>query len=178
MTMNKAAIAIGIGLMTGFTGCKGGGTVGQGESRETRTFAAFGEAPKGGDVPVVPADTLLADAGAYDGKYLRVTGTVSSVCVKKGCWLAFGQETRPLLVKFTCPIEGRLIPGEAVGKEAMVEGTVKVVEVSEAEARHIKEDAGAAAEEIARIVGPQQRVTIAAPSAKVYGLAASQGEVK
>lgn len=132
-------------------------------------YASFGEAPKGGDVPVVAVDQLLAKVGEYDGKYLRVTGKVSDVCAKKGCWLKLG-EGEALFVKFTCPVGERLIPAEAVGKQAEVEGTVKVVEISEAQARHFKEDAGASKEEVEKIVGPQKQVTVASPSARVAGV--------
>jgi len=141
---------------------------------ETRPFVSFGQSKTHADTPVVSAEQLLADPGAYDGKYLRVTGTVAKVCSKKGCWLALGAaQGDGLMVRFTCPINGRLIPMEAIGKDAVVEGTVKVVEESEAEARHLKEDAGASPAEIAKVVGPQKRVTIAAPAAKVFGLSAS-----
>ena len=140
-------------------------------------YASFGEAPKGGDVPVVAVDQLLAKVREYDGKYLRVTGRVSDVCAKKGCWLKLG-DGEALFVKFTCPVGERLIPKEAVGKAAEVEGTVKVTQISEAQARHFKEDAGASPEEIAKIVGPQKQVTVASPSARVAGVAAPQAKDK
>ena len=133
-------------------------------------YASFGEAPKGGDVPVVAVEKLLAKVGEYDGKYLRVTGKVADVCAKKGCWLKLG-DGEALFVKFTCPVGERLIPAEAVGKVAEVEGTVKVTQISEAKARHYKEDAGASPEEIAKIVGPQKQIVVASPSARVAGVA-------
>ena len=93
---------------------------------------------------------------------------MAEVCSAKGCWLALGgPQDEGLFVKFTCPIEGRLIPMEAVGKPAVVEGTVTVVEMTEAEARHYAKDGGATETEIAKIVGPQKRITVASPSAKI-----------
>ena len=170
--MKRISISLAVVLAVG--GCAASTSPGASSAgSETRSYVSFGEtAPGQQDAPVISAEQLLSNPSAYDGKYLRVTGTVAKVCAKKGCWLAMGNDPG-LMVRFTCPISGRLIPVEAIGKEAVVEGTVKVVEESEAEARHLKEDAGAPAEEIAKIVGPQKRVTIAAPAAKVFGISAS-----
>jgi hypothetical protein len=134
--------------------------------------ATFGEpSPAASSAPLVPVEELQANIARYDGKPLRVTGKVSEVCAKKGCWLTLGGTGEPLFVKFTCPVGDRLIPAGAVGKEAVVEGTVKVVQISERQARHFKEDAGAPAEEIAKIVGPQKQYIVASPSARITGLA-------
>ncbi len=115
---------------------------------------------------------VLANPAAYDGKYVRLVGKVHSVCKKRGCWLKLaaksGNET--LFVKFTCPVDGRLIPMEAVGKKAWVEGTLRVKQIPEAEARHYKEDAGASPQELAKIVGPQKTVMMASPAARIAGL--------
>lgn len=142
-----------------------------GNAAET-VSATFGQpAPEASNAPVVPVEELQANIAKYDGKPLRVTGKVSDVCAKKGCWLKLGSGGEPLFVKFTCPVGDRLIPAEAVGKDAVVEGTVKVVEISERQARHFKEDAGAPPEEIAKIVGPQKQYIVASPSARVLGIA-------
>jgi hypothetical protein len=147
------------------------------------SYTTFGEAPSHADAPTVPVKLLMTSPSEYDGKVVRVSGTVAKVCAKKGCWLTLGEpgasgtgaggpgaEQQTMFVKFTCPIGGRLIPMEAAGKPAIVEGTVTVKTISEAEARHYKEDAGAPPEEIARIVGPQTQVTVASPSAQIAGL--------
>ena len=47
-----------------------------------------------------------------------------------------------------------------------------MIEISEAQARHYKEDAGASPEEVAKIVGPQKQYIVASPSARVAGVAA------
>jgi hypothetical protein len=123
----------------------------------------------------VAVNTVLADADQYNGKYLSLTGTVASVCPKKGCWITLAEAgSKPMFIKFTCPVEGRLIPMEAVGKPAIVEGTVKVVTITQEEARHYKEDAGASPEEIAKIVGPQTQITVASPAARIADLPAAK----
>ena len=170
MRMVIACCVLALAVPAGLLNAEDGGKVKAPAATAPAGFVAFGEAPKGGDVPVVGVEKLLAKIGEYDGKYLRVTGRVSDVCGKKGCWLKLG-EGEALFVKFTCPVGDRLIPKEAVGKPAEVEGTVKVVQISEAQARHFKEDAGASAEEVAKIVGPQKQYIVASPSARVAGVA-------
>jgi hypothetical protein len=135
-------------------------------------YASFGTPMKLTDADIVPVQKLLAEPASYDGKYVRVSGTVNNVCPKKGCWLTLHDEktNQNLFVKFPDPEQGRLIPMDAVGKPAIVEGTVKVKEISEAMARHYKQDAGASQEEIEKITGPQKQISITNGSAKVAGL--------
>lgn len=140
-------------------------------TRSPAQYTSFGNAPSAAELPTVDAKMLLTQPDAYDGKTLRVSGTVAEVCSAKGCWLSLGgPQDQGLFVKFTCPIEGRLIPAEAVGKPAIVEGTVTVENMSEEQARHYAKDGGATEADIAKIVGPQKRVTVASPSAKIAEL--------
>ncbi len=74
----------------------------------------------------------------------------------------------PLFVKFVCSIDGdRLIPLEAVGRRATVEGVLVAQTVSVEELRHFAEDAGATAEEVAAITEPEVRYTLQSPAAVV-----------
>lgn len=135
-------------------------------------YTDFGKPLKLKDSDAQCIKKVLADPKAHDGKFFRVTGKVDSVCAKRGCWLRLGdgESKETLFVKFICPVKGRLIPMDAVGKVALIEGTLNVVEISEEEARHYKEDAGASKEEIAKIVGPQLSVQMNAPAARIAGV--------
>src|SRR5204862_1161657 len=106
----------------------------------TPKYASFGAPRKLAESDALSVQQLMADPKAYDGKYVRVAGTVEKVCPRKGCWMTLHDEksNEALFVKFPDPPEGRLIPMEAVGKPVVVEGTVKVKEISEATARHYK----------------------------------------
>lgn len=104
----------------------------------------------------VAVEKLLAAPQDYDGKTVRLTGMVSNVCARKGCWLTMTDGNETLRVSFTCPSEGRIIPMEAKGRQAVVEGPVALVEISEEMARHYEEESGASPEEIAAIQGPQK----------------------
>ena len=131
---------------------------------------SFGEPLKMKADEAVPVASVLNHVDHYQGKYVRVSGTVSKVCERKGCWLQMNDPAasdKTLFVKFTCPVDGRLIPAEALGKPVVVEGTLQVKEISEADARHIKEESGASKEEVERIKGPQKQITFASPGAQV-----------
>jgi hypothetical protein len=135
-------------------------------------YTSYGEPMKLTDDQAVPVGKVLANPAAYEGKYVRLVGNVNKVCTRKGCWLEMMDDNtgKPMFVKFTCPIEGRLIPMAAVGKPVVVEGVVTVKEISEEQARHYKEESGATAAEVARIMGPQKQITLASPAARVAGL--------
>ena len=141
--------------------------------------------PMQGDVAdVVSADVVLASPADYDGKPVRVMGVVQEVCPKRGCWMRVGAQNpqanpagdkdaaplQTIFVKFTCPIEGRLIPMDAVNKPVIVEGTLQQAKISQAAARHYAEDGGATQEEIEAIVGPQPILRMASASARVIGV--------
>lgn len=129
----------------------------------------FGE-PVVADVPAVDVADVLAAPAAYSGRDLALRGTVSEVCRERGCWMRITDESGSdpgVFVKFTCPIEGRLIPEDAVGKPVIVHGQVVVEEMSEGEARHYARDAGRPQAEIDAIVGPQTTVRVMSPTARV-----------
>ena len=132
-------------------------------------WTAYGEPMKLKDADNISAGKVLADVEKYDGKTVRLVGNVVGVCAKKGCWLKMNSEgsTSEIFVKFTCPIEGRLIPNEAVNKPVIVEGVLTVKTLTEDEARHYAEDAGKTKEEVEAIKGEQTQISIQGPSALV-----------
>ncbi len=71
---------------------------------------------------------------------IRVEGTVEAVCQKKGCWmvLADGDVKARILMKD----HAFALPTDARGKKAQVEGTVEKRTLSEAQVKHLAEDAG------------------------------------
>jgi len=117
-------------------------------------------------------DEVLADPEQYVGEPIHLEGMVVDVCKPKGCWmrLASNPVDDGIFVKFTCPVDGRLIPMAAIGQRAAVSGQLILETVSEADARHLAEDAGQSPEEIAKIVGDQKRLRIQAPGARVWGI--------
>ncbi len=132
----------------------------------------FGEPLRMAETETIALATILADKPAYDGKTVRVSGTVAAVCENRGCWLRMvdGEGGEDVFVKFTCPVKGRLIPMNAVNHRVVVEGKIIMGEITEEKARHYAKDAGDSSEEIAKIVGPQKQISIQAPAARVHGI--------
>lgn len=106
----------------------------------------------------VPVSTVLADPEKYAGKELRFTGPISSVCQAKGCWMRIGSDPN-VFVKFKD--YAFFVPLDSSGREAVLEGTLAVKEISVAEARHYLEDAGKP-EEAKKITKPVREVTFMA----------------
>jgi hypothetical protein len=147
----------------------------QQQKAEPKVVATYGPAQKLSAADEVPVSKVLASPEQYKDKYVRLTGKVSGVCPKRGCWIrvagdANAQAGNDVFVKFRDPPEGRLIPMEAQGHDVTVEGTIKMGMMSEAMARHFKEDAGAPQEEIDKIVGPQKQIVIAGPAVAIEGI--------
>lgn len=135
-------------------------------------YSTFGESLMTGSGESLQVSNVLRQPDKYAGKNVRVSGRVVEVCAHKGCWITVADpgSTETVFVKFTCPVEGRLVPVEARGHTAIVEGEVQVEEVPEDQARHEAEEGGKSAAEIARIVGPQTRVRLMSPGARIEGL--------
>jgi hypothetical protein len=71
---------------------------------------------------------------------VQVRGEVDAVCQKKGCWMVIkdGDATARVLMKD----HGFAVPFDGKGKKAVVEGTIRAKQLSEAQVKHIEEDAG------------------------------------
>jgi hypothetical protein len=138
--------------------------------KPTVTYARYGEPVKMGQGEPVTVKELLADVSKFENKPVRVLGTVDKVCERKGCWLQMADGDKKLFVKFTCPVDGRLIPMDAVGKKAVAQGQLKVKEITEDDARHLAEEGGQTPDQVAKIKGPQKQITLASPGAIVYGV--------
>ena len=180
MAVTAAALTVaGCAAKSTHLSAEGGArSCGKPTSVETAKWARFGDSMRLSASETTCAKDVLADPTRYAGKFVRLAGEIESVCAHKGCWLRLAGPTKgeTLFVKFTCPVAGRLVPMEAVGHRAIVEGTFEVTEVTQDEARHYAEDQKASPEEIAKIVGPQKEITLKAPAALVEGVAAPSGQ--
>jgi Domain of unknown function (DUF4920) len=167
MHCNRIVTTLAVGLTLLLVG--GCASSERGDGSLKNGWTKFGSGMGVTGARTVSAVEVLGNVEKYDGKALRVTGKISEVCASKGCWIRLagpvGGET--LFIKFTCPVGGRLVPMEAVGRDAIVQGTLHVTQITEAEAKHYKKDAGAGAAELAKIVGPQKMITMKAPAAMI-----------
>ena len=109
--------------------CDHGGTAAPTES--TGHFGAEFAVADSQELKAVLAGTLPTEA-------VKVTGTVETVCQKKGCWMVIkdGDMQARVLVKdhaFAIPMDGK-------GKTATVEGTLEAKDLTEANVAHLKQD--------------------------------------
>ncbi|MFO0578533.1 MAG: DUF4920 domain-containing protein [Polyangia bacterium] len=114
--------------------------------------------------PALPCQTVLADAGKYDDKDVKLTGRVSGVCAKKGCWMSLTtNEPGAPSVRVTFKDYGFFVPTDSMGKTAVVEGRFKVKTLSVAEAQHYADDATKAGQPAPRkVTEPQREYSIVA----------------
>lgn len=176
MAMRKSMISVCVVVAAVAVGCAKDSKTGaaakdaQPVVKSSGGYVNIGEPLTLGNATPVPVSAVLANPSEFAGKPIRIVGTVDSVCEKKGCWITMagtGQKEE-LFVKFTCSAEGgRIVPMEAKGRQAIVEGTVTVKEISEADARHYAEDEGASKEAIAKIVGPQKQISVSSPAVQI-----------
>ena len=134
----------------------------------------FGEPMRLASTQPLTVGHILADPEHYDGRYVRVHGTITVLCAHSGCWMKLAHnakdEREGLIVLFTYDREKYRLPPEAKGHAAVVEGTVVIAETPEATRRHRAEEQGMSAEEVAKIVGPERSVRLKCPAATVFGV--------
>jgi hypothetical protein len=114
------------------------------------------------DAPTITVDQAFTDAKALAGKNVKITGTVVSVCAKKGCWFEVkGPSDKSM--RITAKDYKFFVPQKAAGMIATIEGQLEVKTLSQAEAQHFEEDAvEGTGKEAKKIDGPVDELTIAA----------------
>jgi hypothetical protein len=96
-----------------------------------------------------------------DSLAIKLTGTINSVCQKKGCWMQMdigsGQTMRVTFKDYAF-----FVPKNAGGKTAIIDGYVYNDTISIAELKHYAEDAGKSKEEIEKITAPEVELSFEA----------------
>lgn len=139
--------------------------------------AAYAEAaPQTFGAPLTLKETisiarLLADPKAYEGKVVRVEGSVSDVCPKAGCWMDLTTAEGTVKIKVD---DGVIVfPVDAKGRAAVAEGKVEVKELSrEAYTRwveHLAEEKGQPFDPKSVGEGPYRLVQVKATGAEIQG---------
>ena len=100
---------------------------------------------------------LLTEMDKLDSIETKVTGTVESVCNKKGCWVNIvSEDGREMFVKFKD--YGFFLPKDCEGRQVVMEGKAFRETTSVDELRHMAEDGGASKEEIEKITEPKEEL--------------------
>ncbi|MAW21792.1 MAG: DUF4920 domain-containing protein [Flavobacteriales bacterium] len=102
----------------------------------------------------ITGNQLMEILEKKDSVQVKVIGTISDVCQKKGCWMEVDlDEENQMLVRFLD--YGFFMPLDAAGNTAIIEGIAKVDTLSIAWLKHQLEDAGASQDEINSITEPE-----------------------
>jgi hypothetical protein len=103
-------------------------------------------------IPATPIPSILANPGAFEGKVVRIEGTVTAVCAHEGCWMALSADGRPDGPTLRLKVDDGVIvfPVTAKGHTAVAQGVVERVggtpDSHEAAAEHAKQAPAALAE--------------------------------
>lgn len=131
---------------------------------------SYGEGLDGGKVVAI-AD-LLKDPDAYAGQEVKVSGKISDVCPKKGCWMELRDAgDQGLRVK----VEDDVIvfPQDAKGKNAVARGIVEIKEMDRAQylgwMQHLAEERGETFDESTLGSGPYRIIQLAGLGAEIGG---------
>lgn len=133
----------------------------------------------GAELTMKDATTLadiVKDPKAFDGKRVRVAGTIGDVCQKKGCFMFLKDGQMKTQVKFKD--YGFFVPFDVSGRTVVVEGIPQVKELSEAWRRHYAEDQGKSKEEIEKIKGPETVVMLMVDAVEIRSAGATAPESK
>lgn len=104
-------------------------------------------------------DELIGKMTATDSLAVKVTGKVSEVCQKKGCWMTLvtDQPGQPEM-RVTFKDYAFFMPKDLAGRRVVVDGYA-IVETTPVDVlRHYAEDAGKSKEEIEKITEPKREL--------------------
>lgn len=111
--------------------------------------------------PRMTVDQVMRGEAGRDGSMpIVVEGELSKVCLTMGCWVEMESAEGPLLIMTRD--HGFFVPRNAQGVRARAYGRAVAREQSVETLRHLAEDAGATADEIARITAPRTRMVFIA----------------
>ncbi|HXV75541.1 MAG TPA: DUF4920 domain-containing protein [Candidatus Polarisedimenticolaceae bacterium] len=88
----------------------------------------FGAGVSGRDT--IPISVLLADAGDYVGKTVRVEGVITGVCQKAGCWMTLAEDGRKDEIRVKVGDGVIVFPADGKGRRAIAEGVLTKVEMT------------------------------------------------
>lgn len=98
------------------------------------------------EATTVKVSELLEKPEAFVGKKVRVSGLVTDVCAKRGCWINLAGDKEFQTMRFKVKDGEMVFPMSAKGKQADVEGTFKKIELTEEQAvgraKHLAEENG------------------------------------
>jgi len=90
----------------------------------------------------VKISQLFAEPEKWVGRMVRVEGTVTGVCAKRGCWITIGSDEEFQQMRIKVDDGVIVFPVEAKGRHAVAEGVFTKIELSvEQTRRHLQHQA-------------------------------------
>jgi hypothetical protein len=138
-------------LLIAAAACNGPATTTE-QGAENASLAYFGDTiTEDNAMDAVLLDSVMKDK---DRMTVKVAGTISEVCQRKGCWMNVDLgKGQTMTVRFKD--YGFFVPKDAAGKTVLIDGEAFHDTVSVADLQHYAEDAGKTQEEIATITEPE-----------------------
>jgi Domain of unknown function (DUF4920) len=111
----------------------------------------------------IPYDELVMKMQKADSLNAKVTGKISAVCQKKGCWMTMVSDKpgQPEM-RVTFKDYAFFMPKDLAGKKVIIDGFSLVETTSVDELRHYAQDAGKSKAEIEKINTPLRELTFEA----------------
>lgn len=128
-------------------------------------WADYGEPSSLAATARVSLAALAAKPADFANKKIRIDGRIAGICAKAGCWLTLTEGGREIFVKFKD--YAFFVPRHLAGHDVVIEGIAEVSVMTEAQRRHMAEDAGKSAEEIAAIVGDEIKLKMMADGVRI-----------
>lgn len=101
---------------------------------------------------------LLTDKESLD---VKLVGNVAAVCQMSGCWMDV-EMSNGETVHVTFKDDAFVLPKDAAGKKAVIEGVATYEEIPVSMLKHLAEDEGKSQEEIDAITKPAMEYTLVA----------------
>ncbi|MFD0940124.1 DUF4920 domain-containing protein [Pedobacter boryungensis] len=120
---------------------------------------SFGEGVKKGNV--ITTAEVNAKLGEETKKDMKVTGLVTLVCQKKGCFMNL-EAPNGETIRVNFKDYAFFMPKDLAGKKVVIDGFAERTETSVEDLKHIAEDAKKSAEEIAKITKPKKEIVFEA----------------
>lgn len=163
--MKNILYLLSISLFVTFSSCCNQDDNKQKESNhETAVTPTSATGNFGADITVDDAISATNLPELLDGKEsveVKLTGDVVSVCQMSGCWIDVALIDDEI-VHVTFKDDAFLLPKDAAGKTAVIDGIATYEEIPIDMLKHIAEDEGKSQEEIDAIMAPKLEYTFVA----------------
>jgi hypothetical protein len=90
--------------------------------------------------PALTAAEVAAKAKELDGKTVKLTGTVDSVCQPMGCWFVIKGDTPEQNIRVSSKGHNVFMPKSSAGRAVVAEGELKVRTLSKEQAQHFEDE--------------------------------------